>query len=228
MRFCDLFISYKIGLADIKSTIPFTKLPFYRKIAVVTTFLFGLSAIFMSIFKFYKITIFIIIIAIILILIFFKIDSAQKNLEKMLEDYYSPYSEKRMLMVSQVLKKYNLDINNMEIIDMLISEAKASQIQCDYLSSLKKPLKTLGALIVPIVVFVVQKISETISQEDMLTMALLSIVLILLVYSFILALTQMVKDILYRDYNRYDNFISDLHQIKIFYSANTKNLSSIE
>lgn len=27
MRFCDLFISYKIGLKSIKSTIPFTKLP---------------------------------------------------------------------------------------------------------------------------------------------------------------------------------------------------------
>lgn len=38
MRFCDLFISYKIGLKDIKSTIPFTKLPLYRKIAVVAIF----------------------------------------------------------------------------------------------------------------------------------------------------------------------------------------------
>lgn len=35
MRFCDLFISYKIGLKSIKSTIPFTKLPLYRKIFVI-------------------------------------------------------------------------------------------------------------------------------------------------------------------------------------------------
>ena len=35
MRFCDLFISYKIGLKNIKSTIPFTKLPLYRKIIVI-------------------------------------------------------------------------------------------------------------------------------------------------------------------------------------------------
>lgn len=32
MRFCDLFISYKIGLKSIKSTIPFTKLPLYLQI----------------------------------------------------------------------------------------------------------------------------------------------------------------------------------------------------
>lgn len=38
MRFSDLFISYKIGLKEIKSTIPFTKLPLYRKIAVITLF----------------------------------------------------------------------------------------------------------------------------------------------------------------------------------------------
>lgn len=35
MRFCDLFISYKIGLKNIKNTIPFTKLPLYRKTFVI-------------------------------------------------------------------------------------------------------------------------------------------------------------------------------------------------
>lgn len=28
MRFCDFFISYKIGLKGIKNSIPFTQLPF--------------------------------------------------------------------------------------------------------------------------------------------------------------------------------------------------------
>ena len=31
MRFCDLFISYKIGLKSIKSTIPFTNFPFIER-----------------------------------------------------------------------------------------------------------------------------------------------------------------------------------------------------
>lgn len=35
MRFSDLFISYKIGLKDIKSSIPFTELPLYRKIFII-------------------------------------------------------------------------------------------------------------------------------------------------------------------------------------------------
>lgn len=31
MRFCDFFISYKIGLKGIKNIIPYTQLPLYRK-----------------------------------------------------------------------------------------------------------------------------------------------------------------------------------------------------
>ncbi|KLU69151.1 MAG: hypothetical protein RHS_5033 [Robinsoniella sp. RHS] len=46
-------------------------------------------------------------------------------------------------MVIQVLNEYNVDINNMDSIDMLISEAKIAQLQCDYFALLKKPLKTL-------------------------------------------------------------------------------------
>lgn len=51
MRFCDLFISYKIGLKDIKSTIPFTKLPLYRKIFVIILFASAIISFILSIFK---------------------------------------------------------------------------------------------------------------------------------------------------------------------------------
>ena len=53
MRFCDLFISYKIGLKGIKSTIPFTKLPLYRKIFVI---IFFASAIVSGILLLFKLT----------------------------------------------------------------------------------------------------------------------------------------------------------------------------
>lgn len=59
-----------------------------------------------------------------------------------------PYSEKRMLITINVLKKYEIDIHNNDLIDMLIEEAKLAQIQCDYITLLKKPLKTVGAIIV--------------------------------------------------------------------------------
>ena len=51
MRFCDLFISYKIGLKSIKSTIPFTKLPLYRKIFVIIFFASAIISGILLIFK---------------------------------------------------------------------------------------------------------------------------------------------------------------------------------
>ena len=101
---------------------------------------------------------------------------------------------------------------------MLIEEAKQAQIQCDYIAPLKKPFKTLGAIIIPIVAFVAQKIGNAASQDEMITMALQVIILVLLTFSLIFSLTPIIKDILYRDYNKYDDFIYDLRQIKLFYA----------
>ena len=224
MRFCDLFISYKIGLKGIKSTIPFTKLPFYRKIAVALLFTLSLIVAILLIIKFYKIAFTIMVAAILLLIIFLIIDSTKHNLDKMLKLHYSPYSQKRMRMVIQVLEKYNIDVKNMDVIDMLISEAKAAQIQCDYLTPLKKSIKTLGAIIIPIVVYTGQKIGEITPQGDILTFAIQLIIIILLIFSIIFAFVTIVKDVFYLEYNKYDNFISDLHQVKIFYSMNDKML----
>ena len=53
-------------------------------------------------------------------------------------------------------------------------------------------------------------------------MAVQAIVLILLIFSLIFSLTPIVKDLLYRDYNKYDELISDLRQIKLFYTKDPK------
>ncbi|MCR2022096.1 hypothetical protein NSB04_20640, partial [Blautia pseudococcoides] len=201
MRFCDLFISYKIGLKGIKSTIPYTKLPLYRKIAVVLTFSLCLISLFILFLRCYIIALVVILLAIISPIIFLKIDSKTSNLEYMLKNHYSPYSYQRMRMVIHVLNEYNVDINNMDSIDMLISEAKIAQLQCDYFALLKKPLKTLGAIIIPIVAFVAQKLGDTTSQENILILALQSIIIISSIFSIILAFATIAKDILYHDYN---------------------------
>lgn len=218
MRFCDLFISYKIGLKNIKSTIPFTKLPLYRKVFVI---IFFASAIFSSILLIFKQTwasCIPITLGALSFIVFFIIDSKKRNLELMLKEHYTPYSEKRMLMTINVLKSYKIDIHNYASIDMLIEEAKLARIQCDYIAPLKKPLKTLGAIIIPIIAFVAQKIGNAATPDEMITMAALAIILALLTFSLIFSLTPIIKDILYRDYNKYNDLIYDLRQIKLFYS----------
>lgn len=218
MRFSDLFISYKIGLKDIKSTIPFTKLPLYRKIFIII-FLAGITIsgilfIFIqNIFSFIPTG-----FSLIALIIFSIIDSKKDNLKDMLENHYIPYSKKRMDMTIEVLKKYNINIENLDSIDMLITEAKHAQTSCDFLSQFKKPFKTLGAIIIPIVVFVAKKISEAATPTKMLNMATLAIILILLIFSLIFSFIPIIKDLFYRDYNKYNELIYDLRQIKLFYA----------
>lgn len=49
-------------------------------------------------------------------------------------------------------------------------------------------------------------------------MAAQIIVIVLLIFSLIFSLTPIVKDILYRDYNKYSELIYDLRQLKLFYT----------
>lgn len=222
MRFCDFFISYKIGLKGIKSTIPFTKLPLYRKIAVIAIFSTIILSVIMFILKLNMAGLIILLSGIIYLIIFAIIDSRKRNLETMLKIHYEPYSRRRMGMVINILQEYNIDIYNFNSIDLLIKEAQNAQIQSDYLLPLKKPLKTLGAIIIPIIAYVAQKIGDTASQDEMMTMAAQVIIIVVLIFSLILALTSLIKDIFYCDYNMYNELISDLRQINLFY-ANKHN-----
>lgn len=223
MRFCDLFINYKIGLKSIKSTIPFTKLPLYRKIFVIIFFASAIISGILLMFKQTWASYIPIVIGAISLIIFLIIDSLKKNLEVMLKEHYTPYSEKRMHMTIDVLKNYKIDIYNIDTIDMLIEEAKHAQIQCNYLAPLKKPLKILAGIIIPIIAFVAQKIGDAATQDTMIAMATQVIVLVLLTFSLVVSLTPIIKDILYRDYNKYDELIYDLRQIKLFYTKENPN-----
>ena len=63
-----------------------------------------------------------------------------------------------------------------------------------------------------------QKIGDVATQTEIFTIAIQVIVLVLLVFSLIFSLTPIIKDILYRDYNKYEELIYDLRQITLFHS----------
>lgn len=226
MRFGDLFISYKIGLKGIKSTIPFTKLPLYRKIFVIILFASTIISGILLVFKLTLASCIPMALGILSFIVFLIIDSLKRNLEVMLKEHYTPYSQKRMNMTIDVLKNYGINIQNFDSIDLLIEEAKYAQIHCDYIAPLKKPFKTLGAIIIPIVVFVAHKIGDAATQDEMILMAAQVIVLILLIFSLILLLTPTIKEILYLDYNKYNELIYDLRQIKLFYAKENSTFSN--
>ena len=97
----------------------------------------------------------------------------------MLDNHYKLYSQNRMKMLISVLKNYNIQVTNSDIIDLLITEAKTAQIQCDYLLPLKKPFKALGAIIIPIVIYAAQKIADATTVNELLTISLQIIFIIM-------------------------------------------------
>ncbi len=222
MRFSDLFIDYKIGLKGIKSTIKFTKLPLYRKV-----FLFIFSTVVISIgilfiFNQNTCSFILMVLSLLLLIIFNIIDSREENLIVMLENNYIPYSKKRMKMTINVLKKYNINFKDLESLDMLIAEAKNAQAEYDIFSKFKKPLKKLSAIIIAIVIYVAKKASEKLTLFQLLKLAPLAIILILIVFLTIFCFITIFKDLFYCNYNKYNELIYDIRQIKLFYAKKQK------
>ena len=98
-------------------------------------------------------------------------------------------------MITAIFSVYPLLYNLLfQFYILIIEEAKLAQIQCDYIAPLKMPLKTLGAIIVPIIAFVAQKIGNAATTDEMITMAVQVIILVLLTFSLIFSLTPIIKD----------------------------------
>jgi len=217
MRFCDFFIEYVIGLKKTKSLIPWTKLPFYRKIFVIITFIASAITIILGLLQISIGASIGIGIIFLLFLVFTIIDASKRNLREMLDNHYTIYSRDRMLMLKDVFSKYELDISDEKIIDLLIDQAEKAKVKNDPILPIIKPIKTLGAIIIPIVIYVAKKITETSTQDDLIYVSLLSIAIILCIASILFALRPIIRDIVYRDYNKYGELIYDLNQLKIFY-----------
>ena len=81
MRFCDLFISYKIGLKNIKSKIPFTKLPTYRKIILIIFVACAILSSIIWVITHSYLSCIPMVIGLLSIMIFFIIDSTKKQSE---------------------------------------------------------------------------------------------------------------------------------------------------
>ncbi len=216
-RFCDLFTSYEIGLRGIKNKIPFLKLPFYRKIFAVLFFFEAIFAFVLTSLNSYFV-LYIFALMFITLLLFLIIDSQKKNLEIMLEKYYKPYSQKRMELIISILNQYKIDINDKETIDLLIEEAIRAQSKCDYLAPFEKPFKTLGAVTIPVIIYVVKKYSELLDLSELINTTVQYIVIILLCAGVVFVLIPFIKDIFYRDYKKYGEMIYDLRQVKLFCS----------
>ncbi|MFV0520712.1 MAG: hypothetical protein ACK5LY_10645 [Lachnospirales bacterium] len=218
MRFKDFFIEYEIERKRIKQNIPFNKLPLYRKIILTMLFLMlSITAISFAL-RIYIVSMISVILAVVLIIIFIILDSTNKNLENMLENHYKPYSKQRMDSIKNLILKYKIDITNIDKIDLLILEATEQQKEFDYFLPFKKPAKTLYLMTIPIITFFASKFNLEYTKNELINIAIIILVLCVGVYISVWFVTYFIKEICFIQYRKYDELISDLKQIKIFYS----------
>lgn len=218
MTFSIFFIEYKLERKKLKSLIPFKELPDYRKI-LFASMLIGIAITLIGLVIKNEICLGIGIVEIFGTAIAAGIlNSREKNLKPMLENHYKPYSNDRMKTITNLLSKYKIDTSDVNRIDLIIEEAKEKQKECDYFMLLKKPINALRVVIAPVLLFFAGKITLNMGVSEIFQATIISVILIISGYIIIFSLMDVLKDLIYREYNKYEELIFDLRQVKIFYS----------
>ena len=215
MRFNDFFTAYKLKLMEAKISSPWLK-PLYRKIIAALLVLLLSSSVILLVTNHIWGCFVIFILVLILTFILIIMDSTKKNLQQMLEQHRIPYSQNRIQILLELLSIHKVDITKQETIDLLIEQAKEEKLRCDPFALVKKPLKTLSSVIIPILAFVATKYAEAITIDTLLVLALQVIIIILASTAMIFSILPIVKELIYRDATKYDELIYDLKQLKIF------------
>lgn len=227
MRFCDLFDDYKNRLKEISSTIPFSQLPLYRKVFVIFNLIINVLGIVSLIFKRFAISWGVIVIDYIAITIFLIVDNRQKNQEILEKKFFQPYSEERIKMTVNILRRHGIDINDLDKIDRIISEAQIAQNKCDYYKRTKMFCKIFAGIILSILTITLQRVINSYDSYHAIICALIVIAVILIVFGIQLIITPAIKHLLNREFNRYEDFIYDLRQIGLFYKDSALAVNEI-
>lgn len=97
-------------------------------------------------------------------------------------------------------------------IDLLIDEAKQAKQDANLFLPIKKPVKALSVLIVPITIYIIQQLftSSNVGASN----AILLLVYCIFIFVAVYTLIPFIEGIMY---GIYDDLIYDLRQLKIFY-----------
>lgn len=116
-----------------------------------------------------------------------------------------------MNILLDLFKENNLPITTQKI-DLLIDETNQAKRDANLFLPLKKPVKALSVLIVPITIYIIQQLftSSNVGASN----AILLLVYCIFIFVAVYTLIPFIEGIMY---GIYDDLIYDLRQLKIFY-----------
>ena len=99
-------------------------------------------------------------------------------------------------------------------IDLLIDEANQAKRDANLFLPLKKPVKALSVLIVPITIYIIQQLFTSSNVGASNAILLLVYCIFIFIFVAVYTLIPFIEGIMY---GIYDDLIYDLRQLKIFY-----------
>lgn len=223
MRFCDLFVEYKIRLDELSRNINVTRLtPGWINVLYILDIVLLADATIFGLNKWWGICGIYLILMLLLSLVIPAIDY-RICIKKRLEMRYKPYSEKRMRMVIELLMQYRVDITDEKAVNLLIQQAQQAQMERDVITAYNKRLKVLFGTIITAIACIAKQIIDDLQYEVLIKIAILILVVAIYAFALILvsdSLIDLVRRISYSDYDIYSDLIDDLRQIQIFYKHN--------
>ena len=126
-----------------------------------------------------------------------------------------------MNILLDLFKENNLPITTQKI-DLLIDEAKQAKQDANLFLPIKKPVKALSVLIVPITIYIIQQqfTSSNVGASNVILLLVYCILIFVAVYTLI----SFIEGIMY---GIYDDLIYDLRQLKISVSYTHLTLPTI-
>ena len=227
MDFKCFFIEYKIGLKDIKDRIPLKELLKlkYKKTIFKIFFLevFISLLIFIIILKLGNekvIKIGTLVVDLIFILEFVFLlyfENRKVNQKVRLDLFYKKYSFKRKIFLISLLKKYKVQINNIDTLTFFINETKRAKKEIELFLFFIKLGKYFSPIIISLFIYFIQKLIE----EKLYTIAILLLIIALFFFLVVYSIWSVFYPIIF---SKYDYLIYDLNQIIIF----NKHYSNID
>ncbi|WP_336017692.1 hypothetical protein [Fusobacterium polymorphum] len=228
MDFKCFFIEYKIGLKDIKDRIPLKELLKlkYKKTIFKIFFLevFISLLIFTSIIlklgnekviKIVTLVMYLIFILEFVFLLYF--ENRKVNQKVRLDLFYKKYSFKRKIFLISLLKKYKVQINNIDTLTFFINETKRAKKEIELFLFFIKLGKYFSPIIISLIIYFIQKLIEEKLYELAILLLLIPLFFFLVVYSIWSVFYPII-------FSKYDYLIYDLNQIIIF----NKHYSNID
>lgn len=216
MRFCDLFVEYKIMLDSLSKRKPWKSLPLTHKmVTMIFIFLYLLMLLFLILQIEYLAAIIGMLIAG-AVLGMFGFSWRKKDVEKRLNEIYKPYAKKRRSALVQLLRRYNIDPSDENCLKQLLDLAEDEKKRNHPPLSRIKPLVYISSFFSTVFLYLVKAMIDQASQLELIEMGVFFLAGFAVVSGLIYAVIQIFEWILPGNKMLYEDFKIDIKQLIVF------------